>query len=66
MIGWFLGHFNQNLIKLHYFYQHYQSLYGLMSENIKNFEFVQGVDFELIPNLSNNRTKYLFVFDDSS
>ena len=36
-----------------------------MSKNIKNIEFVQGVDFELIQNLANNGTKYLLIFDDS-
>ena len=36
-----------------------------MSKNIKNIEFVQGVDFELIQNLPNNGTKYLLIFDDS-
>ena len=36
-----------------------------MSKNIKNIEFVQGVDFELIQNLPNNGSKYLLIFDDS-
>ena len=36
-----------------------------MSKNMKNIEFVQGVDFELIQNLLNNGTKYLLIFDDS-
>ena len=36
-----------------------------MSKNIKNNEFAQGVDFELIQNLPNNGTKYLLIFDDS-
>ena len=36
-----------------------------MSKNIKNIEFVQGVDFEMIQNLANNGTKYLLIFDDS-
>ena len=59
------GTFQPEFDKNYYFYQHYQSLYGLMSKNIKNFEFVQGVDFELIQNLPNNGTKYLLIFDDS-
>ena len=29
-----------------------------MSKNIKNIEFVKGVDFELIQNLPNKETKY--------
>ena len=59
------GTFQPEFDKIYYFYQHYQSLYGLMSKNIKNIEFVQGVDFELIQNLPNNGTKYLLIFDDS-
>ena len=51
--------------KIYYFYHYYKSFYGLMSKNIKNIEFVQGVDFELILNLPNNGTKYLLIFDDS-
>ena len=31
----------------------------------KNLKFIQGIDFELIENLSNNGTKYLLKFDDS-
>ena len=31
----------------------------------KNLKFIQGVDFQLIENLPNNRTKYLLIFDDS-
>ena len=34
--------------KPYYFYQHYQSLYGLMSKNIKNIKFNQSADFDLI------------------
>ena len=59
------GTFQPEFDKIYYFYQHYHSLYGLMSKNIKNIEFVQGVDFELIQNLPNNGTKYLLIFDDS-
>ena len=51
--------------KIYYFYQHYQSLYGLMSKNIKNIHFIQGVDFEFIQSLPNNETKYLLIFDYS-
>ena len=31
----------------------------------KNLKFIQGVDFELIENLPNDRTIYLSIFDDS-
>ena len=33
-----------------------------MSKNIKNIEFIQGVDFEVMQNLPNNGTKYLLIF----
>ena len=59
------GTFQPEFDKTYYFYQPYQSLYGLMSKNIINTEFVQGVDFEVIQNLPNNGTKYLLIFDDS-
>ena len=35
-----------------------------MSKNIKNIQFIQGVDFEFIQSLPNNGTKYLLIFDD--
>ena len=59
------GSFQPEFDKIYYFYQHYQSLYGLMSKNIKTIEFVQGVDFELIQKLPNNGTKYTLIFYDS-
>ena len=36
-----------------------------MQKEIKNLEFVQGVNFEFIYSLKNNGTKYLFFFVDS-
>ena len=60
-----IGTFQTEFDKIYYFYQHYQSLYGLMSKDIKNIEFIEGVDFEFIQNLPNNGTKYLLIFDDS-
>ena len=36
-----------------------------MSKNIKNFQFIQGVEFEFIQSLPNNGTKFLLIFDDS-
>ena len=59
------GTFQPDFDKNYYFYQHYQSLYGLMSKNIRNIQFIQGVDFEFIQSLPNNGTKYLLIFDDS-
>ena len=36
-----------------------------MQKEIKNLEFLQGVNFEFTDSLKNNGTKYLLVFDDS-
>ena len=36
-----------------------------MQKEIKNLEFVQGVNFEIIDSLQHNGTKYLLIFDDS-
>ena len=36
-----------------------------MKNEIKNFEFLQGVNFDFIDSLKNNGTKYLLLFDDS-
>ena len=36
-----------------------------MQKEIKNLEFVQGVNFEFIESLKNNGTKSLLIFDDS-
>ena len=36
-----------------------------MQKEIKNLEFVQGVNFEFIDSLKNNGTEYLLLFDDS-
>ena len=51
--------------KIDFFYQHSQPLYDVMQKEIKNLEFVQGVNFEIIDSLKNNGTKYLFIFDNS-
>ena len=59
------GIFQPEFDKIYYFYQHFQSLYGLKSKNIKNIEFVLSVDFDLIQNLPNNGTNFLLIFDDS-
>ena len=36
-----------------------------MQKEIKNLEFVRGVNFEFFDSLKNNGTKYLLIFDDS-
>ena len=48
-----IGTFQPKFDKFFKFYQHYQPLYGQMRR--KNLKFIQGVDFELIENLPNNR-----------
>ena len=52
-----IGFFQPDIDKVYYLYQHYKSLYGLMSKNIKNVHFIQGVDFQFIQSLPNNGTK---------
>ena len=36
-----------------------------MQKELKNLEFVHGVNFEIIDSLKHNVTKYLLIFDDS-
>ena len=36
-----------------------------MQKEIENLEFLKGVNFEFIDSLTNNGTKYLFLFEDS-
>ena len=56
---------NSKVDKMYFFYQHSQTLYYVMQKEIENFEFFQGVNFELIDSLKNNGTKYLVICDDS-
>ena len=55
--------FIQNLTQF-IFYQHFQALYDVMQREIQNFEFDQGVTFEIIDSLKNNGTKYLLILDN--
>ena len=57
--------FQPKFDKNYFFHQHSQPLYNVMQEEIKNLEFVQGVNFEYFDSLKNNATKYLLNFDDS-
>ena len=57
--------FQSEFEKIYHFYQHYQSLYGLMSRDVKNIEFKEGVDFEFFQKLPNNGTNFRLIFDDS-
>ena len=60
-----IGTFQPEFDKIYYFYQHYQPLYGLMKEKIKNIEFINGIDFQFIEQLPNYGKNYLLIFDDS-
>ena len=57
--------FQPKLDKFYFFYQHSQPLYDVMQKEIKNLQFVQGVNFEFIDSLKINGTKYLLIIDDS-
>ena len=59
------GTFQPKFEKIYFFYQHSQPLYDVMQKEVKNLEFVQGVNFEFIGSLKNNGTKYLLIFDGS-
>ena len=60
-----IGTFQPKSDKIYFFYQHSQPLYDVMQKEIKNLEFVRGVNFEFIDSLKNNGTNYLLIFDDS-
>ena len=60
-----IGTFQPKFDKIYFFYQLFQSLYDVMQKEIKNLEFVQGLNFEFIDSLKNNGKKYLLIFDDS-
>ena len=60
-----IGTIQPKFVKTYFFYQHSQHLYYVMEKEIKNLEFVQGVNFEFIDSLKNKGTKYLLIFDDS-
>ena len=60
-----IGKYQPKFDKMYFFYQHSQPLYDVMLKDIKNIEFVQGVNFEFIDSLKNKDTKYLLIFDDS-
>ena len=59
------GTFQPNFDRIIFFYQHFQPLYEQMQKEVKNLDFVQGVNFDFIDSLENNGTKYLLIFDDS-
>ena len=43
-----IGTFQPKFDKIYFFYQHSQPLYDVISKEIENLEFVQGVNFEII------------------
>ena len=60
-----IGTFEAKFGKIPFFYQDSQPFYNVVQKEIKNLEFVQGVNFEFFDSLKNNGTKYLLIFDDS-
>ena len=58
-----IGTFQPAFDKIFYFYQQFELFYSQMQR--KNPKFIQGVDFDLIENFSNDGTKFLLIFDDS-
>ena len=60
-----IGTFRPTFDKIYCFYQESQPPYDHMQKEIKNFEFVQGVNFALFDSLKNNASKYLLIFEDS-
>ena len=60
-----IGAIQSKFDKIYFFYQHSQPLYNAIQKEIKNLEFVQGVNFEFIDSLKNNGTNYLLIFEDS-
>ena len=60
-----IGTFQPKFDMIYFFYQHSQLLYDVMQKEIKNLQFVQGVNIEFFDSLKNNCTKYLLLFDDS-
>ena len=58
------GNLSTKFDKTYFFYQHSQTLYDVMQEEIENLEFVQGFIFDFIDSLIINGTKYLCIFDD--
>ena len=59
------GSFQANLLKLYFFDQHSQPLYGVTQREIDNLGFVQGLNFESLDSLKNNGTEKLLIFDTS-
>ena len=59
-----MEHFSRSLTNFHFFSEHSQPLHDIMQNEIENFEFVRGVNFEFIVSIKNNGTKYLLNFDE--
>ena len=60
-----IGTFQPKFDKFYSFYQHSQTLYDVMPNEIQNLQIVTGVKFEIIDSIKNNGTKYLLNFDNS-
>ena len=58
--------FTPRFDKIFYFFQYDQTIFNDQKRSGgKNFEFINGVDFDMINQLPNDKTKYLLIFDDS-
>ena len=53
-----IGTFQPKFVKIYFFNQHSQPLYDVMQKEIKNLEFVRGVNFEFIDSIKNHGTKH--------
>ena len=60
-----IGTFQPKFDKNYFFYHYSQPPCNVMQKEIKNLEFVQGVNLEFIDSLKNNGLMYLLLFDDS-
>ena len=60
-----IGTIQPRFDKTYFFQQHSQLLDNVLQKEIKNLEFVQGVNFEFIDSIKNNGTKFLLKFDES-
>ena len=60
-----IGTFQPKFDKINFVYQHFQPLHDVTQKEIKNLEFVRGVNFEYIDSSKNNGTRYLCISDET-
>ena len=59
------GTFQPKIVKIYFFYQHHQPLYGVMQKEIEKLVLVHSVMFEFIDSLKDNSTKFSLFSDES-